>query len=62
MNSNQLKYLLKEVFSEEIYCISFSEYKKYNEELTRFNIKVYSKKINKPMTIISIENYLVQQY
>jgi hypothetical protein len=59
MNSDQLRYLLEEVFSEEKYFISFSEYKKYNEEFTRFNIKVYSEKMCKHMTMITIENYII---
>jgi len=59
MNTNELRELLKEVFCEDEYNISETDYIKYDEELTRFNIKVYSKKMNKHMVMIVIENYVI---
>lgn len=59
MNTNELRELLKEVFCEDEYKISETDYIKYDEELTRFNIKVYSKKINKHMVMIVIQNYII---
>ena len=59
MNTNELRKLLKEVFYEDEYKISETDYIKYDEELTRFNIKVYSKKMNKHMVMIVIQNYII---
>ena len=59
MNTNELRELLKEVFYEDEYKISETDYIKYDEELTRFNIKVYSKKMNKHMVMIVIQNYII---
>jgi hypothetical protein len=59
MNTNELRELLKEVFCEDEYMISETDYIKYDEELKRFNIKVYSEKMNKHMTIIVIQNYII---
>jgi len=59
MNTNELRELLKEVFYEDEYKISETDYIKYDEKLTRFNIKVYSKKMNKHMVMIVIQNYII---
>jgi len=59
MNTNDLRELLNEVFFEDKYKITETNHIKYNEELTRFNVKVYSKKMSKHMTMIVIENYII---
>ena len=59
MNSTELKSLLEEVFFEDKYSISEIEYEKYNEELVRFYIKVYSKKLSKHMPVITIESFII---
>lgn len=59
MNTNELRELLNEVFYEDKYEIGETDYTKYDEDLVRFNVKVYSKKMSKHMTMIVIENYII---
>jgi len=59
MNTNELRELLNEVFFEDKYEITETDYTKYDEDLVRFNVKVYSKKMNKHMTMIVIHNYII---
>jgi len=63
MNINELRELLKEVFFEDEYKISetdyITDYIKYDEKLTRFNLKVYSKKLSKHTTMVIIDNFII---
>lgn len=59
MNSTELKSLLEEVFFEDKYSISEIEYEKYNEELVRFYIKVYSEKLSKHIPVITVESFII---
>ena len=59
MKSKEIKKLLEEVFFEEEYRIKEECYKKYGDDLKRFYIMCYSKKLKKHIIpMVTIQNYL----
>ena len=59
MNNVELKSLLEEVFFEDEYKITESEYIRYNINLSRLYVKCYSKRLNAHFSKIVIKNYIM---
>ena len=59
MSADEIKSLLEEAFFEEEYRIKEECYKKYGDDLKRFYIMCYSKKLKKHiMRMVTIQNYI----
>lgn len=59
MSADEIKGFLEEAFFEEEYRIKEEYYKKYGDDLKRFYIMCYSKKLKKHiMQMVTIQNYI----
>jgi hypothetical protein len=59
MSADEIKGFLEEAFFEEEYRIKEECYKKYGDDLKRFYIMCYSKKLKRHITqMVTIQNYI----
>jgi len=58
MSADEIKGFLEEAFFEEEYRIKEECHKKYGDDLKRFYIMCYSKKLKKHMSMVTIQNYI----
>ena len=58
MSADEIKGFLEEAFFEEEYRIKEECYKKYGDDLKRFYIMCYSKKLKKHFPNVTIQNYI----
>ena len=59
MTADEIKSLFEEVFFEEEYKICDADYVKYEHSLKRIYVKCYSEKLNKHMTMLVVDNYIM---
>jgi len=59
MMADDIKSLLEEVFFEKEYKVGVDDYIKYEQVLKRMFVKCYSERLNKHMTMLVIDNFII---